>query len=107
MYKCHRYTSILGGTMLMFQIPAAQAPWLQSVAKSLLPGSDAYIPVNLGAKDFCQGRPKQNNPEIDYSIGLQMVAFEATSDSQDSETAVLLHATCLFLIYAYHTNKDI
>ena len=30
---------------------AAQAPWLQSVAKSLLPGSDAYIPVKLGAKD--------------------------------------------------------
>ena len=36
-----------------------------------------------------------------------MVALHATSDLQDSETAVLLHAICVFLIYAYHANKNI
>lgn len=29
-----------------------EAPWLQSVSKSLLPGSDAYIPVQLGDKEY-------------------------------------------------------
>eukprot|EP00435_Cladocopium_sp_Y103_P041104 s1346_g11.t1 len=41
---------IFVGSLLSLPALAAnytKAPWLQSVAKSLLPGSDAYIPVNM------------------------------------------------------------
>ena len=60
---------------------AAQAPWLQSVAKSLLPGSDAYIPVKLGAKDakdVVSGDPKETHlhVKIDWEIDVEKLDSE-------------------------------